>query len=232
MPIFPFVFVWAGRLGPLVAAGSRLWRAWVVGGLATAAASVIAVHPHYLAYFNEAAGGPDHGLEHLADSNIDWGQGLVALRDWLGGHAPGRPIRLAYFGTMYPEVLGIRYDLPPFGRCDGTRGLDPDRVGPAPGLQAVSANYLLGIPFPAPNARGGQAHVPEGAYTYYRRFRPAAIVAHSIFVYDISREEADRVRLTLGLPPWRDGDGPELQQGDPGGAPSRTGDRGARGGGQ
>jgi 4-amino-4-deoxy-L-arabinose transferase-like glycosyltransferase len=204
LPAFPFAFISAGRLGPLVA-GSRARSLVVIAALAATAASVVAVHPHYLTYFNEVAGGPDRGLEHLADSNIDWGQGLVSLRDWLARNAPGRKIKLAYFGTMYPEVLGIPYELPPLG----PEAYAPERakassnaIGPVPGLQAVSANYLLGIPFPAPNSLGSQSWIPLNSYRYYRKFRPMAIVAHSIFVFDLSPAEVDRARRELGLPPW------------------------------
>ncbi len=210
LPIVPFVCISAGRLGRFVEAKGR----WAMAGLAIAlaanAASVVAVHPNYLTYFNEAAGGPDGGIDHLADSNIDWGQGLVALRDWLDRNAPGRPIRLAYFGTMFPEVLGIAYEVPPIGAAGPVADL-PDllasrHVGPAPGLQAVSANYLLGIPFPVPNGQGTQSAVPAHGYTYYREFRPIAIAGHSIFIYDIKPEEANRVRRRLGLPAWSGAD--------------------------
>ena len=124
LPAFPFAFVFVGRLGRLWSSRRYIWKVFIVAALAGNAVSVLRVHPNYLTYFNEAAGGPLHGLEHLADSNIDWGQGLVALHDWLVENAPGKRIRLAYFGTMYPEVLGIDYELPPFD-------------GPVPGLQAV-----------------------------------------------------------------------------------------------
>ena len=30
------------------------------------------VHPEYIAYFNELAGGVDGGRAHLLDSNLDW----------------------------------------------------------------------------------------------------------------------------------------------------------------
>lgn len=39
-----------------------------------------AVYPHYLAYFNELAGGPRNGYQSLVDSNLDWGQDLKELR--------------------------------------------------------------------------------------------------------------------------------------------------------
>ncbi|MGO8745482.1 MAG: ArnT family glycosyltransferase [Thermoguttaceae bacterium] len=195
LPIVPFAFVFAGRLGRLLPAAPRFWKTVLLLALAGNAASVLRIHPHYLAYFNEVAGGPAHGLEHLADSNIDWGQGLIALRDWLRMHAPDQKIRLAYFGIMYPEVLGIDYELPP---------LD----GPAPGLQAVSANYLLGIPFPAPNAGGGQSNVPLNALVYYRQFDPIAVPGYSIYVYDLSVDEVNRVRGEMGLPAWDENEPP------------------------
>jgi hypothetical protein len=205
LPIVPFLFVFVGRLGPLLTTRLPLGPILTGGALVTSAASVLAVHPHYLTYFNEAAGGPERGLDHLDDSNLDWGQGLVALRDWLKEHADGRPLRLAYFGNMYPEVLGIEYELAPFApnaAASHPRGSLSNQTGPAPGLQAVSATYLVGKPFSAPNGRGSQTWAPRDAYTYYHRFRPIAVVAHSIYVYDISLDEANRVRYEMGLPPW------------------------------
>ena len=43
------------------------------------------VAPHYLAYFNELAGGPANGFKELVDSNLDWGQDLKNLKLWLDG---------------------------------------------------------------------------------------------------------------------------------------------------
>ncbi len=54
-----------GRGPRLVLLGAgALWYAW----------GSLQVHPHYLAYFNEAAGGPRGGPRYLIDSNVDWGQ--------------------------------------------------------------------------------------------------------------------------------------------------------------
>jgi hypothetical protein len=49
---------------PFLAAISLCWLA----------ASSLWVYPHSLSYFNEAAGGPLRGAEHLLGSNSDWGQ--------------------------------------------------------------------------------------------------------------------------------------------------------------
>ena len=46
--------------------------------------STLSVAPHYLAYFNEAFGGPANGYKFLADSsNLDWGQDLKGLKRFM-----------------------------------------------------------------------------------------------------------------------------------------------------
>lgn len=73
------------------------------------------IRPSYLAYFNQLAGGPAQGYKHLADSSLDWGQDLPALKAWLdreGLQQPGAsPVYLSYFGTARPEYYGIQATL-------------------------------------------------------------------------------------------------------------------------
>jgi hypothetical protein len=73
------------------------------------------IRPNYLAYFNQLAGGPAEGYKHLADSSLDWGQDLPALKAWLdreGLQQPGAsPVYLSYFGTARPEYYGIQATL-------------------------------------------------------------------------------------------------------------------------
>jgi hypothetical protein len=72
----------------------------------------VSVRPNYLAYFNQLAGGPAEGYKHLADSSLDWGQDLPALKQWLDGQglqqAGANGVYLSYFGTARPEYYGIR----------------------------------------------------------------------------------------------------------------------------
>jgi len=73
------------------AAGRRgqSWRAAAAGGLvAWLFASSFSVHPHYLAYFNELAGGPANGWRWLIDSNLDWGQDGELVRHVVAARSP------------------------------------------------------------------------------------------------------------------------------------------------
>jgi hypothetical protein len=83
-----------------------------MGLLAWHVAESVAIRPNYLAYFNQLAGGPSQGYTHLADSSLDWGQDLPALKRWLDGQGLQQPgagvVYLSYFGTARPEYYGIQ----------------------------------------------------------------------------------------------------------------------------
>jgi hypothetical protein len=96
-------------------AGSRRRRLAGVVTLALLAwhvAESVAIRPNYLAYFNQLAGGPSQGYKHLADSSLDWGQDLPALKRWLDAQGLQQSgaggVYLSYFGTARPEYYGIR----------------------------------------------------------------------------------------------------------------------------
>jgi hypothetical protein len=108
LPVYPFLFVAAaGFAAWALERGAPRWRPWVLGALlAWYAAGTLRVHPHYLAYFNELAGGPRNGYKRLVDSSLDWGQDLPGLKAWLDRH-PAANLKLSYFGMADPEYYGI-----------------------------------------------------------------------------------------------------------------------------
>jgi hypothetical protein len=173
--------------------------------LASVAASLI-IHPHYLAYFNWVSGGPAQGSEHLIDSNLDWGQDLVGLREWLDTYARGERVGIAYFGQINPEMLNLddrerdRIDwfLPP--AAPGTIDAAGRDAGPPPaGLYAVSASLVRGLPWRVyAENRWAPVSARERAFGYFARLQPIGHVGYSILLYRLS--ESDRERLA---PIWR-----------------------------
>jgi hypothetical protein len=156
-----------------------------------------------LSYFNELAGGPLRGSEHLVDSNLDWGQDLLYLRRWLDRHPEAGPLGLAYFGYIDPRVAGIRFTLPPKGPTapGDLEGPRAHELGPRPGWYAVSVTLLRGYYYPVPNGSGGTEYLGEPSYQYFLRFAPVGRAGYSIFIYHLERDGCDRVRAELGLPP-------------------------------
>jgi hypothetical protein len=142
LPIYPFLFAAAGRAAASALEGPRRTRAAAIALCAWYAVSVLRVHPHYLGYFNELAGGPSRGWRSLVDSNLDWGQDLKALKRWTTEHGVTR-LKLSYFGTADPAYYAIPCDLLPSYMLPPPRGMVGEvRAGE---LVAVSATNLQGV---------------------------------------------------------------------------------------
>lgn len=95
---------------------------------------------HHLAYFNELAGGPRNGYEHLVDSNLDWGQDLPALERWLEANHVTEPVTLVYFGDADPRFRGIRH------RNMGIFAYEPQDALPIETKYvAISVNEYVGV---------------------------------------------------------------------------------------
>jgi hypothetical protein len=135
------------------------------------AVSVLRVHPHYLAYFNEPAGGPANGYRLLADSNLDWGQDLKGLGVWLREHGIERA-KLSYFGTADPEYHRVPVDLLPGYMLPRPRH-EVSSVRPGD-VVAVSATNLAEI-YVEPETRPLMALL--------RARQPVGQVGYSILVY-------------------------------------------------
>ncbi|MBN2371502.1 MAG: hypothetical protein JXO72_13555 [Vicinamibacteria bacterium] len=173
LPVLPFLIVAAGRAcGWTLSCRNRRARWVAVALLAWHAASTLRAHPHYLAYFNELAGGPEKGHRLLVDSNLDWGQDLPGLRDFLRARGIRR-IKFSYFGTAEPDAYGIdAVFLPSYPRRP--REIRDVRPGD---YVAISATTLQGL------------YVPPEAQPLMERFRarrPLAVIGHTISVYRVN----------------------------------------------
>jgi len=179
LPLLPLGMLYAGGAFRMVEAAPRGVRIAIMLITTVACGLSLRHHPHHLAYFNEYAGGPVGGREHLLDSNIDWGQDLNLVRDYMREQKLPT-IGLAYFGTVPPELLGINYTLPP--------GFTPQSAGTfrlPPGWYAVSVNYVMGRPHTIHEPDGGSHGVGLDEFGYFRQFEPVARLGYSIDVYRV-----------------------------------------------
>ena len=121
-----------------------------------------------MAYFNELAGGTEGGRFHLLDSNLDWGQDLHELKQFVAEHPEVEPLSLAYFGTLPPESIGLSYENPPIN-------------APRPGWHAVSVNFVMGRPHWTRDGRGGIRTVYPGEdFRYFQAYSPKHRIGASI----------------------------------------------------
>jgi hypothetical protein len=155
--VYPFALLFVASLWKY-AQQKRVIAALFLALLVVNAVDVLRYAPGYLSYFTPFVN-PATSWKLLSDSNLDWGQGLLALREYQNQH-PNDPIHLDYFGTIDPKLYGIRYtQLHPNERVSGT--------------VVVSATYLSGQLLEDPNA-----------YHWLLQY-PAKILDHSIYVFQV-----------------------------------------------
>lgn len=147
LPIYPFIYVLLGSLAFLFRT-ERLWPKIILSLLIVSSfMTAIAAHPNHLAYISPLFGGTDGGYRLFADSSIEWGQELPAVKKWIDAHGAelkGRNLYFSYFGSGSPEKEGIKsLRLPGF--------FDPLETNPEsctflerlkPGVYLVSATML------------------------------------------------------------------------------------------
>ena len=206
LPALPFLFLMAGRVGADVMlastqnlsparkrfltaqrVGMALLGAWLV-------ISAVITFPHHLSYFNELVGGSFNGYKYLTDSNVDWGQDLPTLKNWIDLKQPDR-LQLAYFGSAYPDRYGVNaIALPSYPNSAYDREADAfTSYSLDPGRYAISATLL----------RIGLVSRLFNAYQAFQAMTPIDQPAPSILIYDVQYPPdgaIDRAVITSGTP--------------------------------
>ncbi|MFO7540959.1 MAG: glycosyltransferase family 39 protein [Chloroflexota bacterium] len=139
--------------------------------------NTLTIHPHYLSFFNALGGGPSQGHTILIDSNIDWGQDLLRLQQWLADNGEAE-VKLGWFGTADPHYYAIPHQPLPGFPLQPYYGLwtEPpfNPAQPEPGLYAISVSSLWELDLPDKNV-----------YPWFRQREPDARIGYSIYIYDL-----------------------------------------------
>ena len=187
LPAYPMLILLAARSTTLVSMEGLARTVGLAAIIATVLPGVIEVRHlgKELSYANGLGAQRDNLHERLGDSNIDWGQGLKALKAELATR--GDPvIYLSYAGTARPEAYGIRYvRLPGWGQIHEP---SPERIGPHdPILIAVSVSNLQGT------------YLQNVAmYHWLREREPVSRTDDSIWLFDVTGD-AEAIKRLLPL---------------------------------
>lgn len=183
LPVYPLLYVFAGQLpGRLCSAASLSAPAVVRWSVVVALLCVplsLRHAPEYLAYFNELSGGVAQGERHLLDSNLDWGQDLGFLRQYVQSRREISDLKVAYFGMVPPAAYQLKYTLPETQRLQ-------------PGWYAISLNFVQGRPHTLREPDGTIRSVGLDALGSFRFFTPRARVGASINVYYLTIDDLRR----------------------------------------
>jgi 4-amino-4-deoxy-L-arabinose transferase-like glycosyltransferase len=160
LPVYPFALLFA----------AAVWQKFSQNGLgrfvfltlvALNAADVLRYAPDYLSYFQICVP-PSTSYRLLSDSNLDWGQGLLALRKYELEH-PNEQLSLAYFGSVDPAVYGVR-----------ARTLAEDAQ--ATGTVVIGATNL-----------SGQFLKNPDAYHWLFHHKLKGILDHCMYVFEVTK---------------------------------------------
>ena len=129
----------------------------------------VRIYPHFMTYYNELIAGPANGFMVAVDSNYDWGQDLIRLKEFVEKNKIEK-IAIDYFGGGHPRY----YFGGKFVEWNSARG-------PLSGWLAVSATFRqtsFGVPV------HGFTLKPEDTYGWLKPYVPVARIG-SIFVYKL-----------------------------------------------
>ncbi len=174
LPIYPFCIVLAAAAGWHFAARSRLAAFGVAALLLFAAASSLHSYPDYLAYSNEAFGGPSNTYRVVTDSNADWGQGLKWVKSYLDRHHTSDCWFDYTVPTVNPHYYGI--NCKPLLSALARFGLgQPSHVPPSiSGTILISATEVEGF-FWGPDVLN--------PYQAFKGRRPDGMIGNTVLVY-------------------------------------------------
>lgn len=109
LPLYPFlVIVAAGGVLPVKTGTEKIILAGLVVWYVLGTASVF---PHFIAYTNELTGRKPGAYLFFTDSNIDWGQSLPDLKNYVQVKKPAA-LALSYFGRDDAAAYGFPSEIP------------------------------------------------------------------------------------------------------------------------
>ena len=171
LPVYIFLAVPIAGAAWALAVRNRRWLYAVVLLLVFQAVSVLHAFPDYIAYTNEAFGGPANAYKYVSDSSADWGQQLKSVKRYLDA----RGIKHCWFAYFSQAVVDpASYGIP----CsplytDEFRSADTPPAVDGPVL--ISSGVLSGF-------ETGVGRL--NPYGKFQNLKPAAIIDYGVFVYD------------------------------------------------
>jgi len=176
LPAYPFLIILvAGAAVQLMALNPR-WKFAVIALLIWQVITVVRVFPVYMAYGNEAWGGPANVHKYLTDSNVDWAQQLIATKKYLDA----RGIQNCWFVYFADGVVDMQsYGIP---------------CRPLPTTESL---WWLNLPHETPATIDGTVLISDGnmasidfgpgvlnPYEQFKTLKPVATIQHGIYVYE------------------------------------------------
>jgi hypothetical protein len=175
MPIYPFLYVIAGAVAARLMRRGPVWTAVAGVLLAWQVLTTVHVAPDYMAYGNELWGGPLQVRNYLSDANVDWGQQLKTVKQYLDqNHITN--CWFAYFpdGAVQPQDYDVHCQRLPTPSALWWLNLPMNVPPEIDGTVLISESDLDGV------ESGDGALNP---YDSFHQVKPVAILQDGVYVY-------------------------------------------------
>lgn len=142
--IYPFIFIICGIVSKELS--KKIWdKIFLIILIVFNIFSFLKVFPYPLSYLNEFVK-KENAYFYFVDSNLDWGQGLIALKNYCKKEEIDN-IYLSYFGTANPKKYGIEFTpLPSYYQELYYKEFYPREINIKKGsILAISATNLVGL---------------------------------------------------------------------------------------
>jgi len=206
LPVLPFTLMIAGQGAHELLTPRKQIQPWRVVAFAVLSlwliVDVLSINPQHLAYFNQLIN-RERDYDVLVDSNLDWGQDLIALRDWQQSRHIDQ-LNLAYYGSARPQAYGLNVNLlPSFSLNDYGSEIDGfSAQALPPGWYAISASSL----------QLGLLYSRWGLYAPFKEQRPVERVGRSFLIYHVTYPSSEVDRTVILGPSASDLDAATLGQ--------------------
>ncbi|MFA5030596.1 MAG: glycosyltransferase family 39 protein [Patescibacteria group bacterium] len=160
--VYPFMFIGISMLWSIQIKKRRVFIGIITSILGIAILSTIMIWPFPMAYFSEAVGGASQGYKYMLDSNLDWGQNLPYVKEYLTKNKINT-ICLGYFGQGHfsSETISVKplYD-------DATI----KKHEPINCVVVISAQMLYNR---------------DNTFTWLKKLQPTEVIGYGLYVYDL-----------------------------------------------
>ena len=184
LPVYPFLILFAAQLT------AAIFPKWIkqtlfVGICGWSLLGAVETYPFHLSYFNEAAGGAAAGIRRLDECNVDWGQGLPLLANYMKKNQiaeirmpveeAGEFGRATYYGIRHQVISTEEYPAPKAA------------------VYALSAHRVVWLKKEALRLR-------DPRWDWMERFQPAGDIGRSILIYDFRNYSGRHARPVSVIP--------------------------------
>ena len=200
LPVFPLLCIAAGGFVQYLWEKRNVLRWFALAAGLVLVIISLSIRYDPMEYFNEFAGGPDNGHRYLLESNIDGGQNFIKVAEFLRETNPDNAY-IYTIGVEYSLFAGINFNLfTPDPLDDSFRRQFPfsyeeEYSALKPGVYLIGVCRMLD-PY-VENSMQNPEDIARGRSL--RRFldiQPDAKIGHVIWVYNLTPEKIDRLRLS------------------------------------